>query len=296
MVSFNHDSSLDILLHKLFDYAGMFPPAERSFSEALSESASFAQELERPWLVGSDIVLDVASLKKLTSEALAAAGFLRPVSVCVLASDPAQDTIKAITETRNCRISSIEAKVTPASLQETVAAYAPLANRLGALLAVEPDLSQDSWQDVLETTVAHLATQRFKVALKCRCSGPTGIGSDRVAAAIASASDRKLAFKVTGGLHHPIVEPGEHSFPMGFLNVAAAVVIRRHCGEKATEALLAQILTNDSIAQYSSGTGLSFEDISLTSKEVHAARAQAHLSVGSCNLHEPDSDLSRLFS
>lgn len=296
MVSFNHDSSLDILLHKLFDYAGMFPPAELSFSDALFESASFAQELERPWLVGSDSVLDVASLKKLTSEALGAAGFFRPVSVCILASEPAPETIRVITETRNCRISSIETKVTPASLHETVASYAPLANRLGALLAIEPDLSQDSWRDVLDATVAHLSTQRFKVALKCRCSGPVGIGPERLAAAIAAACDRRIAFKVTGGLHHPIVEPSEHSFPMGFLNVAAAVVMRRHCGNRATEDLLARLLVNDSIAPYSSGSELSFEEITLSSKEVHAARSQSHLSVGSCSLREPDSDLSRLFS
>jgi hypothetical protein len=296
MLPCNQNAALDVLTHKLFDYAGMFPPANLSFSDALFESASFAQELERPWMVGSDVVLDITNLRKLTSEALASAGFYRPISVCALASEQVSETIKAITEARICRINSIEAKVTPTSLQETISNYAPLASRLGALLAIEPDLSQDTWREVLEETAAHLSAQKFKVALKCRCSGPTGIGPDRLAAAIAVACDRKLGFKVTGGLHHPLVEPSEHSFSIGFLNVAAAVVMRRHWGDKASELLLARLLVNDSVAPYSQSEGISFEEFSLSTKEIHAARTQSLLSVGSCSLREPDDDLSRLFS
>jgi len=57
-VVFDKSKSHDQLLERLFDYADMFPPAQRSFEDALKESASLATTLVRPWLVASDIVLD----------------------------------------------------------------------------------------------------------------------------------------------------------------------------------------------------------------------------------------------
>ena len=294
MIPFNPESSLDILLHHLFDYAGMFPPAQRSFPDALSESASLANSLERPWLVGADLVLDTNHLCKLTPEALSTAGFTRPVSVCLLAAGNVDDTTATLQETPHIRIASIEVKVTTDSLPQLLTHYAPLATRLGALLAVEPDLSTAVWRDSLKAVVEIVRGHGTTVALKCRCTGPTGIGPDRLAAAIAAAADARLPYKVTGGLHYPLVEPQRHPFPMGFLNVAAAVCARRARGESASENLLSQLLRNDSMRPFLSSEELSFEGLSLSSKEVREARAVAHISIGSCSVHEPDQDLIRL--
>jgi hypothetical protein len=294
MIPFNAESSLDILLHNLFDYAGMFPPAQRSFSEALSESASLAKSLKRPWLVASDLVLDIDHLRKLTPEVLSAAGFTRPVSVCALATESVEDTTAALQQTTHIRIASIEVKVTPETLPKLLKHYTPLATSLGALLAVEPDLSTEAWRDSLDAIVALIRDHRTTVALKCRCSGPTRIGPERLAATIVAAADAQLAYKVTGGLHHPIVEAQVHPFPMGFLNVVAAVSIRRALGESAPESLLSKLLCNHSIQPFSSPEALSFEGLSLSYQEVRETRAVAHFSIGSCSLHEPDQDLSRL--
>jgi hypothetical protein len=239
-------------------------------------------------------VLDIAHIRKLTHEALTSARFTRQVSVCALATDGFAETTAALTAITSCSVTSIEAKVTQADLPQTIENYGPLATTLGALLVVEPDLSTETWRELLEGTVAFLRAQSFNVALKCRCNGPTGIGPDRLAAAIAAASDAGLPFKVTGGLHHPIVEPSVYSFPMGFLNVAAAVTIRRARHEEASEALVTRLLTNESMEPFSSPAELSFGGLSLSCNEVREARAAAHISIGSCSLHEPDKDLSRL--
>jgi len=297
-ISYRPQYSLDILLHKLFDYAGMFPPVQRSFDQALRESSSFPTTLSRPWIVGSDLVLDTANARKLASENFRALGYRSPPVICVLATEETlhvTETVSALADRgQHVQLAAIEAKVQPDSMSEIVAAYAPLTTSLGALLAIEPDLSGEDWRESLSKTAAFISRVRGSVALKCRCSGPTGIGPDRLAAAIIEVSDKGIAFKVTGGLHHPIVEPDRYPFPTGFLNVVSALMLRRAMGESAPESFLVELLSNRSISEIQFHSGLAYRGISISHDQLIQAKLQAHFSIGSCSLHEPDSDLSRL--
>ena len=68
----NSRDTLELLLSRLFDYAGMFPPAGRSFHEALKESASLPTSLTRPGMLSSDLVLDIEHARKLITTDLRA--------------------------------------------------------------------------------------------------------------------------------------------------------------------------------------------------------------------------------
>jgi hypothetical protein len=95
-------------------------------------------------------------------------------------------------------ISSVEAKVAPEEISPLIETLLPFTQRNSMILALEPDLSTPVWETNLEATIA--AIKGTGIALKCRCSGPTGIGPERLSAAIIQACDNKSPVKVTGGL------------------------------------------------------------------------------------------------
>jgi hypothetical protein len=78
---------------------------------------------------------------------------------------------------------------------------------------------------------------------------------------------------------------------MGFLNVAAAVMLKRAVKDSLSESSLAQILTNSSYQSFSWRNGLRFGDLAISLEQLTAAKNLAHFSIGSCSLHEPDADL-----
>lgn len=303
MIPFNAQSSFDLLLHKLFDYAGMFPPAALTFERAVAESSELPSRLRRPWLLGSDMVLDAAHARKLGGMTREESGFTRPVRLCLLATEPLS-TVSALMETLTQSasvgrlemvIASLEVKVPRGGAHEAAASCDSAAKRHNTLLALEPDLSTPEWEESLQEVLAVAAAGRGRIALKCRCTGATGIGADRLARALVCACDAHIPFKVTGGFHHPVVEPAHHTYPMGFLNLVTAVVLRTVCASKASEDTVRKLLSNDSASVFSFENGVTAFGLSASHAEVRAARQKIQFSIGSCSLTEPDDDLLRLF-
>jgi hypothetical protein len=298
-MEFHHENSLHILLSGLFDYAGMFPPANRSFEEALRETASFRVSISRPWMLASDIVLDTEHTHKLRGVNLVVYGARSPFRVCVLATeDPTRvlEEVGYITHKEPpAVVTSIEVKVSPASVAETLEHYGVFCSTHGTLLCLEPNLSLDSWSSDLSATVAALQRSPLRPALKCRLTGPTGISSERFAAAIIAADEAGIPLKVTGGLHHPVVEPERYPFPMGFLNVSVGVMFHRLLRECVPANLLEEILTNQNPEAFTFGSQLGYKDLRMSLADLQKVKSASHFSIGSCSLHEPDEDLTRLF-
>lgn len=293
------DDSLRVLLTNIFDYAGMFPPASRSFEAALQESSSFPTTLSRPWMVSSDIVLDTEHAHKLRGVNLGMYAARTPFRVCLLATEDPDRVIHEAThllrKEPKIEITSLEIKTSPELAGEALEHYGPFASSHGILLCLEPNLSQEDWREILQRTVERLRNSTIRPALKCRLTGPTGISSDRFAAAIAAANNHGIPLKVTGGLHHPIVEPERHPFPMGFLNVAVGVMLHRRLGETISEGMLEEILTNKDPRAFTFGETLGYKDLRISISELRSVKERGNFTIGSCSIHEPDADLTRLF-
>jgi hypothetical protein len=293
------NNTLRIILDRLFDYAGMFPPASRSFEDALQESSSFRSKLKRPWMVGSDLVLDTEHARKLVGVNLGIYTFTHPIRVCLLATEDPESVISTALELGRkepkIEISSLETKASPGAIPETLEHYGSFLSSGGISLGVEPNLSGDDWESVLDSAVKALSDSPLRPALKCRLTGPSGITPDRFASALIAATDAGLPLKVTGGLHHPIVERERYGFPMGFLNVACAVMFRRVLGTRVSHAALVELLTNADPAAFEFGETLQFTKLRLSAAELRHVKGSAPFTIGSCSIHEPDQDLSRLF-
>jgi hypothetical protein len=301
MLTFNPTKTLDQLLYKRFDYAGMFPPAALTFEAALTEGAAHATSLVRPWLIGTDLVLDTPHVRLLASCDPQTFGFTSPPSVAMLVTEGATAAIQASKDLSQAgaglqpRVVAFEVKVSVSTLPTLVKELGSHVRATGALIAVEPDLSTPDWRELLRETVTAITKSPLspQLALKCRCTGPTGIGPERLAGAIAAAADAGIGFKVTGGLHHPIVEPQVHNFPMGFLNVTYAVYMRRTLGSTFSEQSMVSLLTNTRMEALSFADGIRYEHYEISRDQL----AQAQLlpfSIGSCSIQEPDQDLVRL--
>lgn len=135
---------------------------------------------------------------------------------------------------------------------------------------------------------------------KIRAGGlkPEAIPStEAVADFITACASRKLAFKATAGLHHPIrseqpltYEPGAVCSTMhGFLNVLLAAAFAWH-GEENIE----PILSETDAAAFSFDERAHFRDRSLTVEQIRDARQNFIHSVGSCSFEEPVADLKSL--
>jgi hypothetical protein len=302
MRRFNPDSALDLILNKLFDYAGMFPPAARSFSDVLKEAADHPLTLERPWMIGSDLVLDTANSTLLASTDLSEYRLPKTIHVSVLASeglDKAFNAANSLLHSKNAlkmQVSGIETKVSTESLSQDLVKLGAFIDEHKTLASVEPDLSKSDWRELLKIVVSSISASpyRSQIALKCRSTGPTGIGPDKLAAAIVAASDARIPFKVTGGFHHPIVDPQAHQYPMGFLNLGSAVLIRRSLGAAFSEDEISRLLVKDSIKSFSFDQGLAYNQTRITLEELRKAKNMLPFSIGSCSIHEPDQDLIRL--
>lgn len=118
-----------------------------------------------------------------------------------------------------------------------------------------------------------------------------------VARFIVDCAERKLPFKATAGLHHPIraeypltYEPNSVRATMhGFLNVLVASVFAWH-GERDIEPILAEL----SPSAFSFGDELHWRDNSLTVDQVRDARKNFIHSIGSCSFEEPVQELKAL--
>jgi hypothetical protein len=121
--------------------------------------------------------------------------------------------------------------------------------------------------------------------------------SSDVAAFIAACAVRKLPFKATAGLHHPIraMHPltYEANAPQavmhGFINVLLASCFAWH-GERELEPIIAE--TN--ATNFSFDERAHWQTKSLTVSEIQNARLNFIHSVGSCSFDEPVHDLQTL--
>jgi hypothetical protein len=115
----------------------MFPPAARSFEAALQETSSLESTLNRPWMVGSDIVLDTEHTHKLLGVNLGAHSAPSPFRLCILATeDPTRVLAEATAILKKeppVTISSIEVKTSPTSLAETLQHYGPFCAALNRI-------------------------------------------------------------------------------------------------------------------------------------------------------------------
>ncbi|MDZ4835558.1 MAG: hypothetical protein SGJ27_17425 [Candidatus Melainabacteria bacterium] len=118
-----------------------------------------------------------------------------------------------------------------------------------------------------------------------------------VARFINDCAERKLAFKATAGLHHPIraeyaltyKDDAPRAVMHGFLNTVVASVFAWH-GERDIEPILAET----DVRKFSFDDKLHWQGKELTVEQIRDARKNFFHAIGSCSFEEPVQELCSL--
>ncbi len=287
------ESAIRALLAGLIDYAGLFPPAALSMTDAVTNYAAYRDSPDA-WALGR-FVVPVARLAEF--EASAAARRLgAPWPLSVLAQGDDLDVIAAF-NARHARhagravIESVEAK---AASPADVATLAPIA----AVAAVFVEIPVHDDPDAVVAAIA-----RHGLRAKIRTGGVTADAFPPaldVARFLSACARHDVMFKATAGLHHPLRGDFALTYavdalrgPMfGFLNVFLAAAFMRHGLPMAEAALLLE--ERDPGAITFSADAVAWCGHVLSAAVLAEDRARFALSFGSCSFREPIDDLSAL--
>lgn len=296
-------ASLRALLANVVDYAGLFPPAQLSMTEAVRNYARYVAS-DDAWMLGRFIV-PVARLAEFEA-ATHDIGFGQPSRSlwrlsALVSEDVANDIEKiesfnarheaqANDENRRFVIDAIEMKAGGAAEIEQASELIP--RNISAYFEIP--LNDDL------TELLH-AVEECGARAKIRTGGVASDAfpsSDEVARFIFECARNQVAFKATAGLHHPLraeykltYEPDSPRGVMhGFLNLFLAAAFARQGAQ--VERLTGLLNETDRAAFSFDDDGASWRDLKIETAALERARRDFVISFGSCSFDEPVSELS----
>jgi hypothetical protein len=287
--------SVGALMAGLIDFAGLFPPAAMSMSDAVAAYAAYRGGADA-FALGRFIV-PVARLDEFDSclQELQPAGEPWPLSVLGSLTDA--DAILAFASARRDRIviAAIEARADSIADVDAWARYGADASRTTPIYL---EISSGASMVALVDAIGRCRGLRAKV----RTGGVTAEAfpapSD-VVNFLTVCRDRAVAFKATAGLHHPVCgdypltyEAASARAPMyGFLNVFLAALF---LGAGATrEDAIALLTERDAAAFAFAGNDVIWRELRATHRDIARLRARAD-GFGSCSFREPIDELRTL--
>lgn len=293
-------ATLRTLLTGVVDYAGLFPPAALTMSDAIERYAEYLDSRDA-WALGR-LVVPAARLDEFGNARRAAADEGRQWRVsAILGRDQLADctSIHRFNQAHGAVacIDSVEMKMTESASAardqiEAVVSALPA----GARLFVEVPVGGDMRRLVSSVRAA-------EVSAKLRTGGVTADAFPSpaaVASFILACADESVSFKATAGLHHPC----RGSYPLtydadaptgtmfGFLNVLLAAVFA--CEGVPRDEILAVLKAEDTADFWFGDHEIRWRDVRVSQTEIQESRSDFVLSFGSCSFQEPMQDLRAL--
>jgi len=284
------------LLSAIVDYAGLFPPAQLSLSEAAvvydrAQSSSYRWLLGRFVLPASRLTEFVTLLENIPN------GYSRDWSLSVILSKNWAVELEQIHQLQAThdpiRISLIEvAPLLPEDIQQLCP---QIPQGITTFFELLWDTDIKLYLDLF---------RQFRVGAKLRTGGITRDAfpsSTQLGQQIISLANAQIPFKATAGLHHPLRgqhpltdAPNSDSTTMhGFLNVALLAALAYH--QKVTLEDAIALLEEHSIHAFQfTETAIHWRDYRLALAELEQSRQQFFHSFGSCSIQVPIDDLQTL--
>ena len=267
-------------MNGLVDYAGLFPPAKETMAGAAGKYGSYLSGPLR-FALGRFIV-PVSRLEEFAGAA-SREGRGEAWKLSVLAGEDVEADARAAREFNRAwtgwfEIDTIETMEARAQAVEGMTVYC------------EIPVNGDP------------AAIGRGVRAKVRMGGVTAEAfptCEEVTRFLMRAAERRVAFKATAGLHHPV--RGEHALTYekdsarammhGFLNVfVAAALAWAGMGERVGD-----VMREEDAGAFAFGEdGLRWRDALLTTEQIAAARREFAISFGSCSFEDPVEDLRKL--
>ena len=282
------------LLTGLIDYAGLFPPAGLGMDQAIRNYHGYLNG-DDAWMLGRFVLL-AARLREFTEAAARIGTDVSGWRLSVLASANDAATLAGFDK---AKIDSIEIRANNAEeIKQAARAYSGEAAQAGCQLYFEPLPAQ--WTSVLQTVGVAKARAKIRTGGEEAAAIPA---EGSVLQFLRLARERRLAFKATAGLHHPLrslqrltyKEDSASAVMHGFVNVFAAATLLWHEPKMSQEA--AWILAErdvDAVSMDGDTMVWLNSSVVLTAEQVRTAREQFCISFGSCSFTEPIAEMRAL--
>lgn len=295
-------------MESLIDYAGLFPPSELPFDDAISNYKLYFSSSDS-WILNR-FICPISKLNNLLPH-LSDFTTEKPLHLSVLLTGNFQDdkyinkfheelsTIKTFEDQYGdvCKIKSLEAKIDTQNNN---------LNDILNILSTSIESLDNSVEIFLEPIITdfstisnQISTSNIKnIQLKLRCGGivPEAFPSSKtIASALSFCKKNNVKLKFTAGLHHPIRHFDEEigTKMHGFVNVFGSALLF-YTGT-IDETNLIEALEDENPHNFAfKNTSFSWKNNSLPVNAIVDLREEALLSYGSCSFNEPRDDLKDL--
>jgi hypothetical protein len=292
-------ASVGALTENLFDYAGIYPPAQLPLNEALENYLKYLAGQEANLV--AKFVCGVSKLPELRT-LLEQRGLTPAFELTVVAAPPAdvaewESTLESAARTMTDFQNSIGGVASIEAFEIRVPSAKDIDRRLRDLRGfTDVDVFVETpWTDEVNDILCALSESETYYA-KARLGGATAAAhpeSAPVAKFIVECTGLDLPFKLTAGLHHPypVTDSVTGGRMHGFVNVGVATGLA--LVEDLTSAEIENIL-NSNVEQWTAkGDDLKVGDHTFDHDTAVEAR-ELLLGIGSCSIVEPFSDLIAL--
>lgn len=279
-------TAIDALLARLIDYAGIYPPASLDMHTAARKYLEYRQSSHAQAL--GRFVVDLNRFPYLWD---AAGEYVNGIHVTAISAHDADwDDLHRLV-LKGIPIDSVEIKGAEA------AEIGRIAMRIPPGVAIYFEVPMDSAPATLDA----IATAGARVKIRTGGIAADAIPSTRALAQMLSdIAARRLIFKATAGLHHPL--RGRHALNYshgsptavmhGFVNLACAAALLYFGGDAKD----AQLVLEEEWpgAWRMTPEAIIWEENSWNADELREVRQQFFASFGSCSFEEPMRDLEAL--
>lgn len=280
-------NAIDSVLTDLIDYAGLYPPAGLDMPSAVMNYKAYRVG-EHASALGR-FVVNLNRLSELREVAGDSLGDL-PLSVVASATTDWDCLRRYINE--GFRIDSIELKV--ADSAEITRASNCIPSGLTAYFEIPFEDCAPEMLDVISAT---------GVRAKLRMGGVVADAFpaiEAVAKILKAMATRRIVFKATAGLHHPIRGPYRFTYETGsltgtmhgFLNLGCAAALLYFGGDTSDAQRLLD--EQDPSSWQMEEDAMSWKSLHWNANQLHEVRREFLTSFGSCSFEEPIRDLEAL--
>jgi hypothetical protein len=298
------NASLEILLAKSIDYAGMFPPCSLALEPAFQNHAQYVRSSEA-WMLNA-FVLPIEQFDA-AKQLLSLFDPAHPLRVAVLGPKTANaDAFLETLEDTDAAIRSLSSNVDLVSIsqlemflpQDVDAGLLKEARSIVGNLPVFWEAPPEGAEQIIALLAEHNSDDESPAfGYKLRTGGVTADAfptSLQIAAALVTPATHQLPIKFTAGLHHPIRQfRNEVKTKMhGFLNVLGAATL---AAEHRWDARQAAIMLEDEEPDSFSFTQdfFAWREWNIDIERLRYRRRFV-TSFGSCSFDEPRDDLRAL--
>lgn len=296
-MSENVKESVRALLSEIVDYAGLFPPAQLSMTEAVINYATYKNS-NYNWMLGRFVV----SVDRLDEFLEKAGDFVssdkKIWKLSVLASEDIYETVRRIEDFNHANApqlvcDSIEVKAKASSLIEKIAATVPPHFQTFFEIPIDAELSE---------LLITLSTLKQRAKIRTGGTTPEAFPPTRaIVRFIRACLAANVPFKATAGLHHPVrcYKPltyesnAPEGLMNGFLNLFLAVGFAR-AGFKPS--VLEELLEDEfeESFEFDENGVLWRQEHYLNVSQLKLLREKNVVSFGSCSFEEPIADLREI--